>query len=406
MYEIGDLFDKRSVVCARLEEILSERGYSKTKFCKMCDISRPTLDKLLSGTLTSKTNFEKHLSKILNALTLTPDMLLGGSRNIYMRMREIRAIFRMKEEDIAEATSITLERLKSIESGCSATQAELRDIAAYLGTSTSCIDGTGFFHPQFSGPEWFPEPCSGEGNRDIISGFWGHLGIQPVHSDTFLWFPITKHTCDMLCEQKELPRLIIPCMNNKLLYINPRHINNIVLLDDACAAPGFANWDPAIGKGEIPPVVFEMLEDYLYYSDCGQAPPADEISPALFGSLKDLVSRRKWTEDDIAEMTQKILIRYSDGGMIVNNIDFDASEIIDEIELICMYGESSGDEKYVSFRDYNGAITFINTENISVIELPLVQTEAAICRNQLEDLEECGNMEPALNVKLDSVDHE
>ena len=65
MYEVGDLFDKRSVVGARLEEILSEQGYSKSKFCKMCGISRPTIDKLLSGNLTSKANFEKHISKIL-----------------------------------------------------------------------------------------------------------------------------------------------------------------------------------------------------------------------------------------------------------------------------------------------------------------------------------------------------
>ena len=47
-----------------------------------------------------------------------------------------------------------------------------------------------------------------------------------------------------------------------------------------------------------------------------------------------------------------------------------------------------GREKYVYFRDHDEAITFINTDNISVIELPLVQTEAAIYRGRVDALEE------------------
>ena len=113
MYELGDLFDMRSVVGAKLEEALLERGYSKSKFCKMCGISRPTLDKILSGNLTSKANFEKHLSKALDALSMTPDMLLGNAKNVYTKAREIRTILHVQEEDIAKATSISLVRQRS-----------------------------------------------------------------------------------------------------------------------------------------------------------------------------------------------------------------------------------------------------------------------------------------------------
>lgn len=388
MYELGDLFDMRSVVGAKLEEALLERGYSKSKFCKMCGISRPTLDKILSGNLTSKANFEKHLSKALDALSMTPDMLLGNAKNVYTKAREIRTILHVQEEDIAKATSISLVRLQEIEAGGFATKAELRDIAACLGTSTNCIDGTFFFPPQVSSSELLLDLYSEDRDRNVMSGFWGHLGIQPVHSDTFFWFPITEKTHDIIFERMEKCRLIVPCMNNKILYINLQNINNIVLLEDACDTPGFANWDPEIGEGEIPLVVYETLEDFLYYSDINQVPPADEISPALFRFMKDMVDEKKWTEADIEMLTQEIVIRYSDGGLLTSCIDLNNDNgIVDEIEMIYAFGESSVNEKFTFFRDYNGALTYINTDNISVIELPLVQTESAIFRVQMAALE-------------------
>ena len=56
-YDLKDLFDKRSVVGAKLEDLLVEQGFTKAGFCKECGISRPTLDKLLAGNITSKANF-------------------------------------------------------------------------------------------------------------------------------------------------------------------------------------------------------------------------------------------------------------------------------------------------------------------------------------------------------------
>ena len=112
-------------------------------------------------------------------------------------------------------------------------------------------------------------------------------------------------------------------MNNKLLYVNLQNINNIVLLEDGCDAPGFANWDPAVGEGEIPLVVYETLEDFLHYIDINQVPPADEISPALFRYMKDLIDEEKWTKEDITKVTQEIVIRYSDGRLLTNSIDLD-----------------------------------------------------------------------------------
>ncbi len=51
-------------------------------------------------------------------------------------------------------------------------------------------------------------------------------------------------------------------MNNKLLLLNLNEVEQIVLLDEACDPPSFANWDSAISEGEIPLAVYEALEDY------------------------------------------------------------------------------------------------------------------------------------------------
>jgi len=397
LYSISDLFDKRSVVGAKLEEILEDRNYSKSKFCQTCGISRPTIDKILSGNLTSKANFEKHLEKILNTLFLSPDMLLSNVKNTYTKAREIRTILGVKEEDIIASTSISLERLHKIEAGDSATKAELRDIAVCLGTGTSFIDGSYFFYPQVSQPDLLLDIYTEKKCRDVMSGFWGHIGIQPVHSDTFMWFPVTRETRNDVNERMGQSRMIVPCMNNKLLYINLQNINNLVLLGDDCDPPGFANWDPDVGEGEIPLAVYEVLEDYLFYLDVGtdeeEQPPTDEISPSLFSFIEELINDKEWTEEFIRSIVHEIKVWYTDGSTLSNDINFDSDNgIVDEIDLLYTFGESLNDTNYVYFRDYNEVITFINTENVSIIELPLVKTEQKISENHIKELE-ADNME-------------
>ena len=92
----------QSVVGARLEEILSERGYTKVELCQMSGISRPTLDKLLAGTITSRTNYEKHITKVLQSLNMSPDMLLGNTQTNRCRVRSLRNMMHINEKDLAE----------------------------------------------------------------------------------------------------------------------------------------------------------------------------------------------------------------------------------------------------------------------------------------------------------------
>lgn len=75
----NDLFEMRKLVGMKLKDYIRNKGFSKVSFCKMVDISRPTLDKILGGSIDSKTTFDKHLEKILKVLNLDPDGLMRFS---------------------------------------------------------------------------------------------------------------------------------------------------------------------------------------------------------------------------------------------------------------------------------------------------------------------------------------
>jgi predicted transcriptional regulator len=70
------LFEQRSLVASKLKECIRDKGYTKVSFSKATDISRPTLDKLLSGNIDSKTTFDRHMQKILTVLKMSADDLM------------------------------------------------------------------------------------------------------------------------------------------------------------------------------------------------------------------------------------------------------------------------------------------------------------------------------------------
>ena len=51
-------------------------GYTKVSFAAKADISRPTLDKLLNGSIDNKSSFDRHLQKILKMLNMSVEELI------------------------------------------------------------------------------------------------------------------------------------------------------------------------------------------------------------------------------------------------------------------------------------------------------------------------------------------
>ena len=353
MYEIKDLFDMQSIVGARLEEVLAEREHTKVELCQMSGISRPTLDKLLAGTITSRTNYEKHITKVLQSLNMSPDMLMGNTHANRSRVRSLRNMMHINEKNLAEFVGVPVDRIKEIEAGGEAELAELRDIAAVLHTSVASVLEKNIFPLQIE--------------------FWGHIGIRPMSSDTFLWYPITRDTRKMIYQMIEEKFLTVPCMNNKILMINMENAAEIVLLDDNCDEPRFGNWDYNVDCGETPLVFYEAWDDYLEYREAGQEPPENLISKKLCRAL-DQFAERYQEEADFEVRGLKIY--YPDGKMDERYVDFGENENISvNILAVFDFGAEAFDESILYCSDDGGAEIFLNRNSFSFIEAPLLEIE-------------------------------
>ncbi len=74
--KFDDLFEQRTLVAEKLKNCIRDMGFTKISFSKKTDISRPTLDRLLNGTVDNKSSYDKHLQKILLVLDMTAEELL------------------------------------------------------------------------------------------------------------------------------------------------------------------------------------------------------------------------------------------------------------------------------------------------------------------------------------------
>ena len=71
-----EIFEQRSLVASKLKDVLRDMGYTKVSFASKADISRPTLDRLLNGSIDNKRSFDRHLQKILKLLNMTVEDLM------------------------------------------------------------------------------------------------------------------------------------------------------------------------------------------------------------------------------------------------------------------------------------------------------------------------------------------
>ena len=74
--QFDELFEQRSLVASKLKDCIRDMGYTKVSFAAKADISRPTLDKLLHGSIDNKSSFDRHLQKILKLLNMSVDDLM------------------------------------------------------------------------------------------------------------------------------------------------------------------------------------------------------------------------------------------------------------------------------------------------------------------------------------------
>jgi len=70
------LFQERKQIGENLATFIRLKGYSKSSFAKLINLSRPTLDKILEGESTNIKKFEEQIEQITSSLNLSKDYFL------------------------------------------------------------------------------------------------------------------------------------------------------------------------------------------------------------------------------------------------------------------------------------------------------------------------------------------
>lgn len=217
---------------------------------------------------------------------------------------------------------------------------------------------------------------------DEISGFWGHVGIKLCGIDKYMWYPINSNTRKMIYKGIDEELMVIPCMNNKVLFLNMSNIEDITLSDFDADTPSGKNWDEHVSCGEIPLVVYEALEDYeensqvTLYNDT-------ENSTELYKYLMEYVRKNGWTEEDIFQLLNTSVFYYLDGRKKSTIIDFyqDSDDIIETIEMVYGYDFTDIEQNFMFYIDaHDETENFVNLKGISMMELPLLKVEEEIFR--------------------------
>ena len=368
----NDLFDLRLEVGNKIKKQLDQQSISKAELCRQAGISRPTLDKMLLGNITNKTNYDKHLNKIMECLEISADVLLGNVKK--NRTRSIRELLKKSIDEISDLTGISVNRLNDIEMGEEASLTELRDIAWCLSTSVNVIQGKNYFEPQLAEMDLLITNIGSESSNSI-SGFWGHIGVLALNGKKYSWFPITKNSRQFIYQDMENKYMVIPCMNNKVLFLNMDNIDRIVLLDEACDPPSNLDWPKDISEGEIPLVMYELLEDY-------EIDDVEEISDNLKKILERFVKKHDVSEIKMNDMVRRIEIYYADGRHESDIINFDSNENIAET-VSYVYDHIDYDDydcldKILYYTGYDECEYILKLKNIAMLELPFIELENAI----------------------------
>lgn len=389
MYTIDELFNYRDVVGCKLEQIISARDYTKSGVCAGAGISRPTLDKMLGGEVTSKTNFEKHTVKLLAFLGLTPSEFMGSVDNPCANQKQLRKALNVDLARLSQMSGVSIEELKRIEAGENAPLVELRDIAFCLGTGVRGVLGDGYFQTQLAHMNYFVD--SDPTTIRSPGGFWGHVGVLVKGYPEFMWFPITEYTSRIIRQSEQAECMAIPCMDNSLLLLPCGHIEELILLDEACDPPADVDWDCNVSCGEVPAVMYEAFDDYASYKHANAESSKYDLSESLATAIDELVANLNLDPETFEHELHSATIMFTNGRTLEHGIYCgDYGNLTSEIKFISETGDFWG-EGLVTFQDENEAEIRINLKNVSMMKLPLALIDSVIAQEFAEMIAEQEN---------------
>lgn len=376
---LDEMFDSRNIVGNRITEILEDNSMTKVELCSMAKISRPTLDKLILGNVTSKASFINHMEKILNAMKMTPAMFMNQVSNPYVNSKAIRDALRINIKEISEAIDVKPKDIRDLEKGKKVNMSVVRDVALTLGVGTDDILGENYFPTQVVIESEYVIDMRNKGFGEV-TGYIGHLGILPTGGTKYIWHPISEATKSYVFKNMNADCLVIPCLDNTIIYINTDNIDDIMFVDDLCDRP--PDWDVEEHGNQFPAVVYEVLYEYYYdYIVYGIKPDEEEVSARLWNVVTLMAEKYNINEANFFSFCNGIRIQYADGSKFDDVMMLDEDETLTtEIRFIYEFG-GDGSEKFIYLLNFAEHEILINKKKISCMEVPLY----AVTKNIKED---------------------
>lgn len=97
-------------------------------------------------------------------------------------------------------------------------------------------------------------------------------------------------------------------------------------MKEDCDETSNTNWSSEIGCGELPLLIYEVLNKYRTFDL--ENIPRDELSYVFKQHLEKIVNEQNWTEDDLERLVSSGKIFYADG------FEQQVNVLIDEYENV------------------------------------------------------------------------
>lgn len=354
-----DLFNKRESTGIKLKGVLNDRKCTKLKLSQETGISRPTIDKLINGSITNKTSFEKHMKKIFQYLNVSLDAFMTKDQQNENQIGNLQRLTGLTTKKLSIISNISHNRLLDINQGNDASLEDIIKLAYSLNTSAHIIKNNYFFDPQF-----FNKGNVESQNFDKKYQFWGYIGIKLNEHTEIKYYPITFNTMEYISNNFYYDQIVIPCLNNIVLLLNMKNIQKLVFIsNDNTAMKEKEVFDKLINE-TYPLVIYELLNANSYKE------------------LKDK-SLIDFDFDSFEKMNKRVLIDIS--SLYYKNGEYESKKILfSKCEMLCKEIVSKykflNDEtiKYLEVINIDDIKEIINFDYLSLVEMPLLKLEKNI----------------------------
>ncbi len=117
------------------------------KLSQETGISRPTIDKLINGSITNKISFEKHMKKIFQYLNVSLDAFMTKDQQNENQIGNLQRLTGLTTKKLSIISNISHNRLLDINQGNDASLEDTIKLAYSLNTSAHIIKNNYFFDP-------------------------------------------------------------------------------------------------------------------------------------------------------------------------------------------------------------------------------------------------------------------